>query len=81
MSNDAASDESRPESWVVEVETKGEAGYLASTISSTWRASYGAVLDVGNADRFSGQQRAERAAARVADRFDRAVARPIERGN
>ncbi|GAA1821474.1 hypothetical protein [Agromyces neolithicus] len=81
MSDDAVNDESRPESWVVEVETKGEVGYLTSTISSTWRASYGAVLDIRKADRFSGQQRAERVAARAADRFDSAVARPLERGD
>lgn len=75
----AVDDEVLPESWVVEVDTHGETGYLVSTVSSTWRVSYGAVLDVRNADRYNSRPRAERAAARVAGRFDRAVARPIER--
>ncbi len=52
------------------VSTKGESGYLHTEISPELRARYSLSLDPAKADIYSTTERAERAARKVAGRFD-----------
>jgi hypothetical protein len=52
------------------VTTRGETGYLHTEVGLDLRAKYSLTLDIAAADRYPTRARAERTAARIADRFD-----------